>query len=1148
MSARDAMAAMLDELMGPKRNVELGEDTKVTFDDPDICPYYLAGFCPHDMFVNTKADLGACPLVHDDNLRRMYPTSPEFEKLGFERKLLRFLLELEEDNMRRIKKNKDKLSGMDDQGRKKNEEEKQKIEKEMEEYEEQLKQVILDAEEAGNRGNVTKCQELVEKSEELKYLKNQLAEKLEQLNAAPLHPMVPPMMEELQMKPMEVCEVCGSMLIVNDAANRVEEHLTGKMHTGYQRIRQAIDELKERLKKKDEAEAHIREERRKERRGGDGDRERRRSRSRDRDRKRRVRKLIMFVESWMPQIFSRKHRLLHLSVLFFMLPFWYSAYNEQFRMASYSVEKAMFMAWERAIVKPGAMFKRAVVGFNCNVDLIVNGVKVIESLNTSISDGKDHESLVNLNDLSSTFAHFFKRGAAAERYMSSEDDFNVLVREAESSSRAHHHIGGNAALMADRIAANFPRTEVYLVGPIGPRSQALLHPAVKRANSTRIVKDELHVILEYKQGEILGDWVAPSSSRFITSHDHFSGSMVVVEMFFKAITQFKPDLVIITGVHLLEFQSKEMRQEKVRMIKRNLLQVNPKLPIHLELGSLADSMFAADVLSKIIPYVDSLGINEQELTFLSHIANGPYMEEHPVQAGTVHVYKVVEMLHWLLKTYGKDPTNSKPAKTGYRLSRIHFHCLTFHIMVSTGTDWSNLAAGLAAGARISGRLSCNINANTLDSELLEIRTAASFVLDKTTMRAYQFEAHKQLPSKVSIVQNSARSIRKRPPISSNILDEGVTFADVHNVVLAPTTKLPYPEKELLKHIDKTSKDLLKDKNKMKYGGKKKSSGKIDFMHIPIEEHVVVLFPGQGAQFVGMGKKLIEIPAAKRVFEQASEVLGYDMYKLCQEGPDLKLQQTLYCQPAVVTCSVAAFEALKEIDPSVGENLTDTAGFSVGEYSALVAGEMLSFEDAIKVVKARAEAMHECGQLIKSGMLTVRVKAASKIERAMADARKKAIEKGELDVCEIANYLYCGVRVIGGSETCLRFLEQNQEKYFIQAMKRLHVSAAFHTKQMQPAVEKVMLALGKVDLQRATCNVYSNYTGHIFAAKKAEVRGALAKQVSAPVKWEQIQQLLYRKHQDELFPRFYEVGPGRQLGSMLLQTSKKAYKNYNHFFE
>ncbi|KAF1767864.1 hypothetical protein GCK72_007823 [Caenorhabditis remanei] len=381
---------------------------------------------------------------------------------------------------------------------------------------------------------------------------------------------------------------------------------------------------------------------------------------------------------------------------------------------------------------------------------------------------------------------------------------------------------------------------------------------------------------------------------------------------------------------------------------------------------------------------------------------------------------------------------------------------------------------------------------------------------------------------------STRLIRRKPgPQEPGILDEGVTFSDVHNVILTPTTKLPYPERELREHLEKTSTEIMKERNRLRYGIRKKNdSGRIDFSHLPIEEHVVVLFPGQGAQFVGMGQKIIDVPAAKRIFDEASDVLGYDMIKICQDGPKQKLEATLFCQPAVVTSSVAAFEALKASDASIEENLTDVAGFSVGEYSALVAGKILSFGDAIKIVKTRAEAMSECG---KTGE-----------EWNGDDARKVAVENRELDICEIANYLYCGVRVIGGSETCLKFLEENQDKYNIQVLKRLAVSAAFHTRLMETAVEKVAKSFQNVEMSRPVCNVYSNYTGKVMSTKKGDVRGAVAKQVNSPVRWEQIQQFLFRKHQNEVFPRFYEVGPGRQLGAMLFQTSKKAHKNYTHF--
>ncbi|CAD6194430.1 unnamed protein product [Caenorhabditis auriculariae] len=258
MSARDAMAAMLDELMGPKRNIELGKDTKVSFDDPKICPYYIVGFCPHDMFTNTKADIGACINVHDDNLRRMYTTSSERGKLGFERRLLRFLIELEDDNQRRIRKNKDKLKGIDDQGQKKFDEEKQKLQTDIDALEVEYKAAMKEAEKAGSAGLVEKCQEIVDRAEVIERQKNELRIRLEQIG----HPTaMAPILEELNVKPMEVCETCGSMLIINDAAQRVEEHLTGKMHTGFQKIRTSIEELKEVVKKNDEEDDKRRESR-----------------------------------------------------------------------------------------------------------------------------------------------------------------------------------------------------------------------------------------------------------------------------------------------------------------------------------------------------------------------------------------------------------------------------------------------------------------------------------------------------------------------------------------------------------------------------------------------------------------------------------------------------------------------------------------------------------------------------------------------------------------------------------------------------------------------------------------------------------------------------------------------------------------------
>lgn len=440
------------------------------------------------------------------------------------------------------------------------------------------------------------------------------------------------------------------------------------------------------------------------------------------------------------------NQVLHLSLVFAVVPWLYSYFNEQHRKQSYSVEQAVMLAWERVITQPTVLFRRVVIGINCNVDMVVTGTSLLERLNGTSTNRKDHEVIKNVNDLYESFAYFFSRGAAAERHISDPKMFQILAQFAgEPRHRPHHYIGGNAALMAQKIATSFPRTTTYLVGPIGPRSHVLLHPSIVRTNSTRIVKDELHVIIEYKQGEILDEYVAPASSRFITSHDQYSGSAVVIEMFFKAISQFNPDLVILAGVHLLQNQNKEMRMEKLRLIKRSLLQVKHNIPIHFQLGNMGNPDHVAEVLHRIVPHVDSLGLNEQELAFFSHVANGPYTDLYPVFPGAIHVYKVVEMLYWLLTKFGHDSTDPESKNYQYRLSRIHFHSLTFHLMVYKGTDWSNLASGLAAGAKVAARQSCKIT-NDLNTDNLEVRISKAHLLDKEIGKRYVFEPQRPIAS------------------------------------------------------------------------------------------------------------------------------------------------------------------------------------------------------------------------------------------------------------------------------------------------------------------------------------------------------------------------------------------------------------------
>ncbi|KAL1394317.1 hypothetical protein pipiens_012037 [Culex pipiens pipiens] len=286
------------------------------------------------------------------------------------------------------------------------------------------------------------------------------------------------------------------------------------------------------------------------------------------------------------------------------------------------------------------------------------------------------------------------------------------------------------------------------------------------------------------------------------------------------------------------------------------------------------------------------------------------------------------------------------------------------------------------------------------------------------------------------------------------------------------------------------------------------------------ETSIILFPGQGAQYVGMAKRLLKYPGARDIFQLANEVLGYDLLKLCLDGPREKLDQTRHCQPAVMVSSLAALEQLKEERPNAIENCFATAGFSLGEISALVFAGALPFDKALRLVQIRAEAMQLASEQHTSGMATVLYGADARIGEAC---------KGALDCC----------KVIAGSEDALKFLEANGKKYGIKRLKRLPVSGAFHTELMASAVEPFAKALKKITIEDPIIGVYSNVDGKRYR-NAGHILGQLPKQITRPVKWEQTLHNLYERKAGENFPRTFECGPGQGLKTILKQVNGKAW--------
>ena len=246
--------------------------------------------------------------------------------------------------------------------------------------------------------------------------------------------------------------------------------------------------------------------------------------------------------------------------------------------------------------------------------------------------------------------------------------------------------------------------------------------------------------------------------------------------------------------------------------------------------------------------------------------------------------------------------------------------------------------------------------------------------------------------------------------------------------------------------------------------------------VDLSDKSVLLFPGQGAQFVGMGKRLLETPSVKELFDEASQVLNYNLLDMCLQGPRSVLDQTQYCQAATVVTSLAAVEVLYRRNPEYVENCMAVAGFSVGEITALIFSGALSFGEGINLVKVRGEAMQAASDLEQSGMMTVFVGADGDLGFGCQAAVEWVRRHHDIEqpVCQVANHLYCGAKVVGGHEMALRFLESNKADFKLRRTTRLPVSGAFHTPLMQPAVEPFKLALNNTRIKDPRIPIYSNY--------------------------------------------------------------------------
>jgi [acyl-carrier-protein] S-malonyltransferase len=291
--------------------------------------------------------------------------------------------------------------------------------------------------------------------------------------------------------------------------------------------------------------------------------------------------------------------------------------------------------------------------------------------------------------------------------------------------------------------------------------------------------------------------------------------------------------------------------------------------------------------------------------------------------------------------------------------------------------------------------------------------------------------------------------------------------------------------------------------------------------------IAFLFPGQGAQTVGMGRQLAdELPAVRQLYDRANEVLGYDLAKLCFEGPSEQLDATDVSQPALFVTSLAAIEKLRNEQPDVVLACEATAGLSLGEYTALVFAGVMDFESGLRLVQERGSAMQEASDATPSGMVSILGLELPQVEELCDRAR------GD-DILQVANLLCPGNIVISGSNAaCQRAADLAPAAGAMKAIP-LAVAGAFHTSIMGPAVERLAAALSDVSMSPPTIPVVSNVDARPHNDPE-EIRQLLVQQIVSPVRWEDSQRYLLGQQVDQ----FYEVGPGRVLRGLLKRIDRK----------
>ncbi|XP_002732054.1 ADP-dependent glucokinase-like [Saccoglossus kowalevskii] len=359
--------------------------------------------------------------------------------------------------------------------------------------------------------------------------------------------------------------------------------------------------------------------------------------------------------------------------------------DEQLRDHLLAISNSLLRAEQNYAVTPKV---KVAVGFGACEDVFVDSLELLHTMSLQPPVKEIHHDYINSSsELAEVFAFFFKHGAAAERFMSDENFFAKLVDVAKDLPDSRGALGGNAPVIANRLAIE--GCEVLLGGTLSKRYMKELNDGVQVAGDV-FSEDDVHLIMEYKAGETWGKYSTPRANRFIVHSDESNPLLSSLEAFQTKLPGFNPQLLIVSGLQMMDNFPSAQRKERIASLKKMLQNVPKTTKIHFELASFSEEEMVGHLVESVIPYSDSIGMNEQELANLYSLlmyGNITLVSDAYPRIATVldHLRSIYNILHSITTENGQRP-----------ITRIHTHTLAYQVIITTRNQgWKNTMAAAA---------------------------------------------------------------------------------------------------------------------------------------------------------------------------------------------------------------------------------------------------------------------------------------------------------------------------------------------------------------------------------------------------------------------------------------------------------------------